>query len=219
MLTARRGRLVAATLLTGVLALTGAGCGDKDKADAPAPTTQPTNDPGTAGTPGDSDSPSDEPSGDPSTPADDPTTPAGDETGAAGDLPDPCKGWTDADITKLTGLQIFTGEGAEKGGAQPFAAGDTQRECIWGVKGGHFLIGTQRTKADEFSPPGDGTGEIVDGIGDQAYFIKGNNELHVRKGELEIVVSFTKDESPSGDLTLIPVQKTIATKILETIGT
>ena len=211
MLTARRGRFVTAALLTGVLALTAAGCGDKDKADAPAPapTTQATDAPGT---------PTGEPSGDPTTPAGDPTTAVGDSSDQAGDLPDPCKGWTDADITKLTGLQIYTDESGEKGGAEPFAAGDTQRGCIWGIKGGHFLIGTQRTKAGEFSPPGDGSGEIVDGIGDQAYFIKSNNELHVRKGDLEIVVSFTKDESPEGDLSLIPAQKTIATKILETVG-
>jgi hypothetical protein len=211
MLTARRGRFVAAALLTGVLALTAAGCGDKDKADAPAPapTTQPTDDPGT---------PTGEPSEEPTTPAGDPTTPAGDATGAAGDLPDPCKGWTQADVTALTGLQILPDEDGRWLLADPYKSGETQRVCTFGVKDGYLLVGTQTTKPDVFSPPGDGSGEIVGGIGDQAFFIKGNNELHVRKGDLEIVVNYTKDSSPSGDLTLIPAQKTIATKVMETVG-
>ncbi|MFF1818658.1 hypothetical protein ACFVWG_15250 [Kribbella sp. NPDC058245] len=179
----------ATALLAGVLALTAAGCGGSDDPKAVStPAGQPSSDPGT------------------------PTTGAG---SAEGDLPDPCKGWTEADVTTLTGLKIAPDADGARGGPEPYQPGDSQRACIWGVDGGHFLIGTQRTKADEFSGPG-GDSEIVDGIGDQAYFIKSNNELHVRKDDLEIVVSFTKDESESGDVTLIPVQKTIATKILET---
>ncbi|WP_405062890.1 hypothetical protein OG474_14970 [Kribbella sp. NBC_01505] len=177
----------ATVLLSGVLALTAAACGPQD-------------DPGAVPAP----------SG--------PTAQPSDAPGASeGELPEPCKGWTEADVTTLTGLKIAPDDDGTRGGPQPYKAGDSQRECIWGVDGGHFLIGTQRTKAAEFSGPG-GDSEIVDGIGDQAYFIKSNTELHVRKDDLEIVVSFDKDETESGDLTLIPVQKTIATKILQTIG-
>ncbi|WP_163570707.1 hypothetical protein [Fodinicola feengrottensis] len=101
-------------------------------------------------------------------------------------------------------------------GAQPYKDGDSQRECAWGLKGGHLLLGVQHTTKAEFSPPGAAT--TVDGIGDQAYFIKANNELHVLHGTLEIVVSFSKDSSPSDDETLIPTQKALASKILEKVG-
>ncbi|NEA36138.1 DUF3558 domain-containing protein [Streptomyces sp. SID13031] len=215
MLTVHRGRLVtvgASVLLAGAFALTVAGCGpaDADKAAAPPPTTptsQPSDDPGTPTA-----QPTEQSSGDPTTP-----TPTGEAAGEAGDLPNPCEGFTEAGITTWTGLPIAPDEDGFRGGPDPYEPGDTQRECVYGLKGGHFLVGAQHTSADEFSPPGD-DGELVDGIGDQAFFIKSNNELHVRKGELEIVVNFTKDSSPSGDLTLIPVQKTIATAILEKTG-
>jgi hypothetical protein len=77
-------------------------------------------------------------------------------------------------------------------------------------------VSTGRTPADQFSPPGEA--ETVDGIGDKAYFLKANNELHVLHGDIEIYVLFSKDNGPYGDLTLIPGEKAIAAKVLETIG-
>jgi hypothetical protein len=211
MLTAHRGRFVAGALLAGALALTAAGCGsnDEDKAVAPPATAPATDNPAST----DPSTPTEEPSGDPSTPAEEPS---GDSSTPSGDLPDPCKGVTQADITSWTGLPVQTDESGTFGGPDPYNPGDTQRECAFGIKGGHLLMGVGQTTADIFSPPGEA--ETVTGIGDQAYFIKANNELHVRKGTLEVIVNFTKDSSPEDDVSLIPAQKTIATRILEIAG-
>jgi hypothetical protein len=104
-----------------------------------------------------------------------------------------------------------------QGGPEPYKADDITRECIYPLTaGGSFLVGVNRTSADKFSGYDDS--QIVDGIGDGAFFIKDVNELHVRKGELEVVVNFTKGDSPEGDQSLLEVQKTIATKIIETTG-
>ncbi|MGW6283165.1 hypothetical protein [Kribbella sp. NPDC055071] len=211
MLTAHRGRFVAGALLAGALALTAAGCGsnDDDKAAAP-PTTAPATNNTTSTDPS---TPPEESSGIATTPAEEPS---GDSSTPAGDLPSPCKGVTEADVTGWTGLPVQKDETGNFGVEDPYNPGDTQRECAFGIKGGHLLMGTGRTSADIFSPPGEA--ETVTGIGDQAYFIKANNELHVRKDTLEVIVNFTKDSSPEDDVSLIPAQKIIATRILEIAG-